>query len=187
MQRRLSSFHFRTSHGVLITSLVDEGAQFIPLERASMDYGLVVCPADSSFFDAGRVESIIRRFDIAAVAGVTLPVLEGLKHFGHDPTKVFAGLVVWARPDAYPVLKAMPDVQARRWFEVGPAVAMECSAAQGAHVDRLEWDVELEAGNVVLTSRLERALDFHRFDTGIRAELRHEACRCGSNDPRVLM
>jgi hypothetical protein len=187
MQRRLASFHFRASHGILITSLVDEGAQFVALERAAMDYGLVVCPADSSFFDAARVESIIRRFDIAAVAGVGLPALEGLRHCGHDPAKVFAGLTVWARPDAYPILQAMPAVNLRRWLEIGPAMAVECSAAQGAHLDRMEWDVELEEGCIVLTSRLRRALEFYRLHTGIRAHLRHDVCLCGSNDPRVTL
>lgn len=186
MQRRLVSFHFRTARGLLVASLLDEGAQFIPLERAAMDYGLVVCSADASFFDAGRVESAIRRFDIAAVAGIGMPVLEGLKHFGHDPAKVFDGLVVWARPDAYPVLQQMPQVQARLWMEIGPAVAVECSAGMGAHVDRLEWQVELDEGTVVLSSRLRRATEFQRFHTGLHADVRYDACRCGSNDPRVI-
>jgi hypothetical protein len=187
MQRRLASFHFRTAHGLLVTSLVSEAAQFLPLERAAMDYGLVVCSADGSFYDAGRVESIIRRFSIAAVAGVSLQVLQGLKHFGHEPAKLFAGLVVWARPDAYPLLKEMPAVQARLWMEIGPALAVECCIGDGAHLDRLEWDVELEGETVVLSSRLQRSLEFHQLRTGIHAQVRREACMCGSNDPRIVL
>jgi hypothetical protein len=171
----------------LVTSLASEGAQFLPLERAAMDYGLVVCSADGSFNDAGRVESILRRFDIAAVVGVSLPVLEGLKHFGHEPAKIFTGPVVWARPDAYVLLKQTPEVHARLWMEIGPAVAVECSVGDGAHLDRLEWDVELEAGTLVLSSRLRRALEFRRLHTGIHAEVRRDACMCGSNDPRIVL
>src|SRR5690554_2498674 len=67
--RILQGFHFRTWRTVLITSLCNEPTQFLPIERAVQSYGLVTTMADAFTFDAGRVESTIRRFDTAAVIG----------------------------------------------------------------------------------------------------------------------
>lgn len=184
--RRLASFHFRTGRNVLVTSLLDEGAQFLPVERAAMQYGLVVCSADASPFDAGRVESALRRFEMEAVIGVSAAVLDGLNMLGHDPGHVFRGPVVWARPDAYAVLKAIDGLDVRLWMEVGPAVAMECSAGRGAHICGLEWHTRIDDGEVVLTSRLRRATEFHDLRTGIRARACEGACACGSHDLRLV-
>jgi hypothetical protein len=54
--RILSTFHFRTGHNVMVTAQLNECAQFLPFERAAMAYGLVICSADSTYYDAGRVE-----------------------------------------------------------------------------------------------------------------------------------
>jgi len=143
--------------------------------------------SDSSFFDAGRTESHMRRFDVAAVCGVNAAMLDGLAAMGHDQNKVFANRVVWARPDALERLKSVPGINLRLWLEVGPAVAMQCAHGEGAHINRLEWHVETIGGEIVLSSRLDRSLDFDRYRTGVRAQLVTSACRCGSADPRVVL
>ncbi|MET0378818.1 MAG: hypothetical protein ABW049_07475 [Spongiibacteraceae bacterium] len=186
-QFRLGTFHFRTGDEVLITSLFNESAQFAPMERSLRDFGLVLLSADSSFFDAARIESILRRFNVAAVAGINAGVLDGLIELGHDPLKLFANRVVWARPDAHARLAAVPGINLRAWLEVGPAVAMQCALGEGAHINRLEWQVDTVAGEIVLTSRLHRAVNFERYHTGVHAHLECAACACGSADPRVML
>jgi hypothetical protein len=186
-RRRLGTFHFRTGDHLLLTSLFDESMQFTPFQRALSAYGLVYCPADSSFFDAPRTESILRRFDIVAVMGVSGALLDGLVANGFDPAKLFADRVVWARPDAYPRLQAAASIKLRRWMEIGPAVASECVAGDGAHVDRLEWDIEAVNGELVLSSRLDRSLDFEHYRTGVRGIITRHTCACGSPDPRVTL
>src|SRR5690606_32615046 len=78
-KNRLGTFHFRSADQLLITSLFDESVQFVPLQRSLAEFGLVLLSADASFFDAARSESILRRFEVAAVAGITAAVLDGLE------------------------------------------------------------------------------------------------------------
>ena len=186
MVRILSTFHFRSGNNILLTALMDQGAQLLGAERAIMSYGMVVASADCSLFDAGRVESILRRFDLVAVLGLSSDTLDGLVKLGHDPEKLFAGKVVWARPGAYERLAGKPGLSVYRWLEVGPAVALECREGAGAHIDRFEWDIEQVDGEVVLTSRLERSMAFERVRTGIHAHVKHGACKCGNPDPRIM-
>ncbi|MES2258422.1 MAG: hypothetical protein V4724_07885 [Pseudomonadota bacterium] len=186
MVRVLSTFHFRAGSNVLVTALMDEGAQLMGAERAVMSYGMVVVSADSSPYDAGRVESILRRFELVAAIGITEATLDGLARLGHDPVKLFADKVIWARPGAYERLAALPGLKVYRWLEVGPAVALECREGAGAHIDRFEWTVDEVDGEVVLTSRLERAYEFEHHKTGVRGHVVHGVCKCGNPDPRIV-
>lgn len=186
-QHRLGTCHFRTGEQVLVVSTFDESFQFGSLGRALQGFGLVLVSCDASYFDAARSESCLRRFDISAVAGINAAVLDGLIALGHDPLKLLSGPVVWARPDAYERLAGEPGIRLRRWLDLGPAVAMECSHGLGAHIDRKEWQVTAEDGEIVLSSRFARAMDFANYRTGVRATLDHSACACGSADPRVVL
>jgi hypothetical protein len=186
-QFRLGTFHFRTGNQVLITSLFDESFQFAPLQYSLREFGLVLLSSDSSFFDAARAESILRRFDVAAVVGVNAAVLDGLAAIGHDQNKLFANRVVWARPDALARLVDVPGITLRLWLEVGPAVAMQCAHGEGAHIDRMEWKVDEVNGEVVLSNRLQRALNFSGYHTGVHAHIEYAACSCGSADPRIVL
>ena len=186
MGRILSTFHFRAGGNMLVTALFDEGAQMMPMERAVMSYGMVAVSADSSPYDGSRVESIIRRFALVGAVGIGAATLDGLAGLGHSAEALLAGKVVWARPDAYARLHGKPGLTVYRWLEVGPAVAVECSAGAGAHVDRFEWDIEEDGGEIVLTSRLERSVAFDGYRTGLRGHVHHGACRCGNPDPRIV-
>lgn len=183
--RILSGFHFRTGHNLVVTAQMHECAQLLAFERAAMDYGLVVCSADSTFYDAARVESIVRRFSPVAVAALTPETLAGLQALGHDPLKLFSDIVVWARAGAYEQLKGSA-VNVRAWREIGPAVGMECSQASGLHIDRFEWLAEEDNGEIVLTSHLPRSIRFERLHTGVRGRVEHAACGCGNPDPRII-
>jgi hypothetical protein len=184
--RVLDAFHFRTGGNVLFTAMWDEAAQLLGAERAIMSYGMVVVSADASVFDAGRVANIARRFKLIAAMGITQSTLEGLTRLDQNPAKVFEGMVVWARPGAYETLKALPGLQVYRCLEVGPAFAIECPAGCGAHLDRFEWKVEEEDGEVILSSQLERSEPFYKLRTGLKGKVIHGVCDCGNPDPRVL-
>jgi len=185
--RILQGFHFRTGRTVLITSLCNEPTQFLPIERAVQSYGLVTTMADAFTFDAGRVESTIRRFDTAAVIGVNAEVVEGLEMMGHDPVKVLSKAdAVWARPDAFGRLEQdLPNLYS--FLELGPAVAMECGRKRGAHIDRFEWQVDVVDGEIVLTSMNRRAESFSKFRTGVKGRVEFDVCDCGNIDPRIIL
>jgi hypothetical protein len=187
MVRVLATFHFRTGGNVMVTAQFDEPVQLLGAERGIMSYGLVAVSAASTPYDGSRIEMIARRFAPVAALGITAGTLDGLAKLGYDAAKVFANMVVWARPDAYERLAALPGLRVFRWLEVGPAVAIECSAGNGAHIDHFEWDVDTEDGEIVLTSRLERCEPFKRYRTGVRGRVLRAACTCGNLDPRVVI
>jgi hypothetical protein len=186
--RRIGTHHLRAGHYVVITSLFDESSQFLPTEEALHQAGLVSCMADASFYDAGRTESILRRFDIKAVIGVNTALLDGLEALGFNLETLFKGQIVWARPGAWERLQPLQGFALRRWYEIGPAVAMECNAARGAHLDALEWEVQTAAdGEIILSSRLQRTVDFRDYHSGLHGHIERQVCACGSADPRIIL
>jgi hypothetical protein len=164
-----------------------EVVQFAPFEQALTLLGLIGINADASPFDAARVESIMRQFDIAAVCGVTKGVLDGLIALGHDPARVFAGTVVWARPDAWPLVAAMPGVTARRCAELGPVLGLECVEGDGLHIDAREWSLGDVGGTIKVSARAARITPVTDLDTSVHGHVLEHPCRCGSVDPRVIL
>ena len=184
VSRILSTFHFRTGGDFLVVSLYDHFIQFLPIERAAMDAGFVVCNADDAFFDAGRVESILRRFDIKAVATISNGCLDGLQQLEFDINKIFGDAVVWAYPDA---IERLSNSQAitRQFAMIGPAIGMECAKGNGLHIDHFEWQVDCLDGEILLTSILPRSTDFNRFATGVQGWVESGICNCGIPGKRV--
>ncbi|MDB5969923.1 MAG: hypothetical protein JWQ90_2373 [Hydrocarboniphaga sp.] len=184
--RILDTYAFARGRHTLVISTLGDVVQMLPLKLAMVDRNLIVCTADASPYEFGRIRSMIGRFDIAAVFGVTAAVLDGLIASGTDPAALFKGKVVWARPDAYARLQNAADIELRRWIELGPALALECRCGDGAHIDSLEWQLDrADDGELLVSSRLDRALSFVRMATGIRATLTRDLCGCGHPGPRV--
>ena len=147
-----------------------------------------MCNVDASEFDGARLESIVRRFQPAAVFGVNGDILKSLRGLGHDPVKLFAGIPVWARPDAYAELAPFAaQLKLHRWMEIGPAFALECGERNGVHYDAREWSIEAEGGELLVTSRMARATTFERQPTGVRGLVSRVVCRCGVPDPLVTI
>lgn len=184
--RVLNTFHFRTGSNILLTSTFDETLQFMPFERAVMTYGMVVVSADSTPWDGKRVESIARRFDLTAAAGISKNVVDGLNQLGFKIEELLPGIPVWAKQDAYDDLKALPGMQVYRYLEAGPLVGFECSQGNGVHIDRFEWNIDEIDGEIVASSRLPRCVEFNNFRTGLKARIDRSACNCGNTDPRII-
>ena len=185
--RLLNNFHFPAGGNILLTALIDQTAQLLPVERAIMSTGRVVVSADATFFDAKRVESILRRFELTAAIGITAETLDGLEQLGHDPAQLLKGLTLWAKPHAYKRLKNNPEINALRLLEVGPATAMECRYNDGAHIDRTEWQASEREGEIILSSRLARCTEFDNYATGLYGQINNTMCACGNADPRIIL
>lgn len=187
VMRVLASFGLEMGRNVMVASLLNEVAQLLPFERALMHANLVSCNVDSTASDAKRFESVVRRFDLAAIAVLNEEILDGLTALGFAHEKVLAGPILWARPGAYERLRGLPGLRLHRWLELGPAVAMECWAKNGAHIDRLEWDARAVNGEIVLDSRASRVEHFRDFRTGVNGRVEHAPCACGNADPRIIV
>lgn len=185
--RIFSTFHFRAGDRILLTALFDESVQYLGAERAIMSYNMVAVNADSSLYDAKRVESIIRRFKLAGIVGLSADTLEGLRGLGFDPEELFKDMVVWARPGAYEQLVGKPGMRVYRVFELGPATLAECSRGQGVHIDRHQWNLDVIDEEVVISSRLERCVPFKHYRTGVAGKLITSTCVCGASDPRIAL
>jgi hypothetical protein len=183
----IKTFGIASRRVLLSLSRSRDCAFTIPFERAAYAANLIVCNADDTPFEAVRVESFLRRFDVAAVAGLSSGGLDGLADAGHDVDRLFAGKVVWARGGAYERLAGRPGLIARRWMEVGPALAVECAEGKGAHIDAVEWDVAESPGGLVISSRLARLQTFEDQATGFAARIDWRPCGCGSIDPRIVV
>lgn len=186
MARTLTGFAFEPGSYVLTVSVVQEVVQFAPFEFALQLLGLYGTNADLSPFDAGRVESLARQFDPVAICGVGMEVLEGLKMMGHSAADVFKGRTIWARPDAFEEINAMPGVVAKKVALIGPALALEC-AQGGLHLDGREWEVSVENKELLLSSRQLRIAPIHRLKTGFSGEMLTGPCSCGSPDPLMRL
>ncbi len=184
--RLLRTFGLAPGRTILVVSLVPEVIQFAPFEKAVQYLGMYGINAESTNFDAGRIESIARQFDVPAICGIGAASLEGLRMFGHDPAKVFAGRTVWARADAYDEVKAMPGVDARRLVILGPLVAYEC-AKGGIHYDNRDWTLDGAGGTLRLSSRMPRITPLSNLDTGVEGRVLDTACNCGTKEALIAL
>ncbi len=185
--RVIASFCIAPGRFILTVSLTQEVVQFAPFEFGVQMLGMIGINADASPFDAGRVESVIRQFDVAAVCGLDAATLEGLAMMGHDAAAILKGRVVWARPDAYEAVAAMPGVIARRCAEIGPVLALECALGGGLHYDSREWEMTGEGEALRLTSRQQRLTPVRNLDPGVSGRTISEPCGCGSRDLRISL
>ncbi len=185
LRRVLRSDHGLRGRYALITSTMRDMAHIAPFERVLISKGLICCGAEANPYDGMRVESIIRRFDVAVVAVVTPIVLQAVHSAGHDPFKLLAGKIVWAAGNAYEELRGVPGIQLRRWQALGPALAIEGPHGGGAHVDGREWNIEPEGNHTFVSSRLDRAHVFDRLRVDMPVRIVTEPCPSGAYGPRV--
>lgn len=176
----------RGRHALIISTLLDL-PQIMPLENVLISMGAICCCAEANPYDGARIESIIRRFDVAVVAVITDIVLQAIRSTGHDPLTLLAGKIVWAAGAAYETLQAVPDIDLRRWAMLGPVLAIEGRHGGGAHVDGREWEIESEGGATYVSSRLDRAHDFHRLRIDMPVKIVTGPCRSGAQGPRIVL
>lgn len=170
---------------VLVLAMLSESAQYWPVQIGLLMSQAQFSLADASRFDAFRTEMFLRAMHYDVVVGLNTDVLDGLDDLGHNYRDVFGSVpVVAARAGAYERLRDAGLVP-RWWLHVGPTIAVECDALDGAHVDSDEWDVEDDGGEVLLTARQPRATEIDRLRTGVHAEIVTGQCPCGRDDPRL--
>jgi hypothetical protein len=156
---------------VLICSMLAEAGQFWPFTVGAMMTGAQLSCADANAGDAMRVAMFTRLVEYRAVLGVTGAILDGLDALGREYGDVFGAVAyLGARPDAYPRLAAA-GLRPSHFVLCGPAVAVGCEPGAAAIPDGEEWDLDIEAGRVVVSNRRPRATNFVRTETAVHGEL----------------
>lgn len=172
---------------VLLVCQFEEAAQFVPIEEALTERGLILTNAEASIFDGARALSVLRRFDVACVIGINAALLDSMMALDADITALLKGRIVWARRCAYERLAALTGFTLLRYLEVGPALGLECIESAGAHIDAREWELASIGGEIRVSSRLARVVPLEKAPTGVFARIQHSVCACGLSDPRVCL
>ncbi|MEE1762844.1 hypothetical protein [Streptomyces sp. SP18BB07] len=151
------------------------------LRALKVPYGI----AEAMGWDHRRTSVFHRELRPDAVIGLSAETLEGLAG-ATDVGEMFRPMsVVLARPAAIPKLRAV-GVSASLFSPVGPALALECSARSGAHVNAAEWRVGERDGELSVAAGEGRASPLPETPLGIAGRVVTGRCACGSEDPRVL-
>ncbi|MFZ2175032.1 MAG: hypothetical protein WAW17_13585 [Rhodococcus sp. (in: high G+C Gram-positive bacteria)] len=173
----------RSGQVICFVSRHAEVVQFAPLERAALRLGLVTCHVEANAFDANRLAVYLEHLQVAALIGLTGEVLGGLD----------AEITSLLKPDTTVVSRGTATEQLRdqgvrplHMVVVGPALALECSARSGLHLDGSAWSVRMVDGLAVVTGRHPDGTDAQTVVTDLRGSIITDECDCGSNDPRFV-
>jgi hypothetical protein len=167
---------------VVIVGGMPESPWFDPIETAVLRLGGQYSIGEVFAFEAFRTAMYTTRLGIEVVFGINRAVAEAL---GDELGPALAGVrTIFARPDALPVLRAA-GLTALTVTRVGPALAVECPAADGAHLNGAEWAVEADGDDLLLTTVGSRAHQIRRQRVGVTGRVSVEPCACGRTDPRV--
>lgn len=177
-RRFLQALGVRAGDRVLFLAKLPEAPYFWPLELALLAQGGQLSSADATPFDAYRSAMFLRTLSFRAVIGIDAAVLDGLEAQGADPVALLSPVPsVLARPDAVARLEAAGLRPLRMCF-LGPALALEAWPGAGPAVDPELWELASEGGEVLVTSRIARAMRFERQRTGVRAAIERAGGRC---------
>jgi hypothetical protein len=168
---------------IVLTSTVADTGHFHPVQTAAKELDLMVCNADASAMDVDRVEMFLRLLPVAAVIGVTSPVVDGILERGHDPQAVFGATSVVVADGPAQQRLADAGVDALRFEILGPVLAFSCRQ-RNLHYDGRHWRVDRVDGMLHVSSR-GRALVLSDFDTGVEGSVSEAVCTCGRRDPMI--
>lgn len=181
----LSTFSASADDWAVLVSMFEEAPWIRPFEQSLQELGAVCMGADALAVEAGRAGAYLRRLPIRVVIGLRAAVLDGLS--GIAPlSELFRDVrLLFACPDAHPALRQL-HLQPLLWLPIGPALAVECAAREGAHVNGEEWAIESVDGQIHVTTVGPRALRVDRQPVDLRGAVARGACACGRDDPRLV-
>ncbi|MEU1370899.1 hypothetical protein ABZ454_32855 [Streptomyces sp. NPDC005803] len=183
---RLSEHGLSAGKRALITASGYEGFWVHPMIKGlgalRVPYGI----AEGMGWDHRRAGVFQRELRPDAVIGLTAETLEGLAGAADLAETFRATSLILARPDALPVLRGA-GVPAFAMTTVGPALALECPARAGAHVDSGAWRLSEEDGQLSIAAGEHRRSALAPTPLGIAGRVVTDRCACGNEDPRVLL
>ncbi len=167
---------------VLLVSMSNEGAHVHPFDCAARAAGRPLGQVDAVPYEAPRVISIMKNLPVGIVLGLTGSLIGALSQSVPSVPEIFSGATVLLRPGA-----AAGWRPALHWYPLGPAVAFECPAAAGAHVNGSEWEVRGGESDLRVTGLVDGRRQFRDVATGWPGRVLAARCECGSEDPRVVL
>jgi hypothetical protein len=154
---------------VLVVALLSQAIHAVPLEQAAGRVGALYSSADATRFDAFRTASLIRQLHAKVVIGVDAEITTGLDDLDRDLAEVFGPVsaVVTADEEAHARLVAA-GLRPGRYLRLGPTSAVAPPGTDALVYDAERWQVDEDAGELLLTNLADRLMPCDRFRTGIR-------------------
>ncbi len=184
-QARLEALGLERGHRALVTFAGHEGLWFQPVIEALRNLGVVYGTAEAMGWDHLRTRVFHRELDLHAVIGLSLETLEALSGQVMIEDLFRDTPVVLARPEGAARLRevAVPAVVIS---PLGPALAVGCGKAPGAHVNAAEWKVAERDGRLAVAASEKRASGQNEIVLDVAGSVVTGRCACGSDDPRVI-
>jgi hypothetical protein len=163
----LGALGFQRGDRALLTTTLCEAPHFWPFSLAVLMARGQLSYADATPFDAYRTAMFVRTLRYRVLLAMNGELLDGLEQAGHDPAELLAPVpVLVARGSAYERLRAV-GLEPHHLVLLGPALALAREAGAPPELDAELWDVESADGQLLVTSRTERAQPFVRQPTGV--------------------
>lgn len=169
---RLAALGLEPGGLVLVVAMLSQAVHAVPFERAAGKLGALYSSADATPFDAFRVAVLVRQLEPQVVVGITGAVVDGFVDAGRDPAEVLGPVpaVVTVDSDAHTRLLAA-GLSPRRSVRLGPTTAIEGLDADGPVYDATRWDVDTDAGELVVSNLVPRLTPARRLRTGVRGRV----------------
>jgi hypothetical protein len=166
---------------IVLASRTSEATQFAPFEAAANARGAAYSCLDGNRADGQRLGALIQLLKPKALLGIGESLILGVADTGADIATLLASVpVVAARPRAQAALADL-GIPSMLWLHAGPAVAVGCGRADGAHIADA-WRPHVVDGRLHVT-----LATGDQLDTGIEATLTTVGCACGSSAPTVQL
>jgi hypothetical protein len=155
---------------VLVVALLSQAIHAVPLEAGAGRVGALYSSADATRFDAFRTASLIRQLQAKVVIGVDAEIVAGLDDLERDLADVFGSVAAVVAADATAFTRLRDaGLPTGRYLRLGPTSAVATPGEDALSYDATRWQVDEDAGALVLTNLAERFTPCDRFATGIRA------------------
>jgi hypothetical protein len=156
---------------VLFSTPNHEGPWTCPIVRSLRRIGAPYATSETYGWDSRRFAMYLRRLPVKAIIGIGAETVRALSDPGETASSLLTGVdVVWARPDAVSLLRAL-QVEAATYLPLGPALGLGLPGEPGARVNGDEWTVSDIGGRIHVSNQRPRATDFDSADTGIYGEV----------------
>lgn len=185
--RVLSALGLGTEAFVVIVGMYSEAPFLYPFQEALFRRKVPCLCIDDTESDAVRLLAAFERLPVQGVIGLGAATLTGVRQRLPSLGERLNQLAfVAARPDAWGALERAGVFSAVRMALLGPAVAIECRARVGLHVDPDEWAVGALGQEVVISNRRARAFRSQQIRTGLLGTIVESPCSCELEGPRVI-
>lgn len=173
---------------MMIVSMSNEGAHIQPFDAAAASAGIPLCQVDAVAYEAPRIISVLKNLPLALVLGMPLSIIGALAAADVDIGSMFSETTVLVRPEASEEWRAHTSApRVSHWYPLGPAVALDCPAAAGAHVNGAEWDVHASGTELLVSGLVNGRQQLADVPSGRHGHVVTARCECGSDDPRIVL